>query len=47
MEYQRLVIANEEADDATAWPSILLPALMPGICIVRFESVVITPSDTV
>jgi hypothetical protein len=38
------VIANEEAV-ATAWPSVLL--LMPGICIIAFESVVIASSDTV
>jgi hypothetical protein len=39
------IIANEEA--VAVWiPSTLLP-LIPGICIVRFESVVIAASDTV
>jgi hypothetical protein len=38
----KLVIANEEAV-AAAW----LSPLIIGICIVRFESVVIAPSDTV
>jgi hypothetical protein len=42
----KLVIANHEDDDdaAAAWPSALL---IPGICIIAFESVVIAPSDTV
>jgi hypothetical protein len=41
----KLVIATEAA---AAWtsPVLLLPLLIPGICIVRFESVVIAPSDT-
>jgi hypothetical protein len=41
----KVVIANEEAV-AAAWPSTLL-RLIPGICIIRFDNVVITPSDTV
>jgi hypothetical protein len=40
----KLDIANEEAV-AAAWPSLVL--LTPGICIVKFESVVIAPSDNV
>jgi hypothetical protein len=39
----KLVIANEEVV-AAAWPS---PLLIPGICIIAFESVVIASSDTV
>lgn len=39
----KLVIANEDAVVA-AWPS---PPLIPGICVIAFESVVIAPSDTV
>jgi hypothetical protein len=42
----RLVIANEDAVAAAAWPSPLLPLLIPRICISTFESVVITPSET-
>jgi hypothetical protein len=38
------VIANEDEAVAAAWPS---PPLIPGICIIAFESVVIAPSDTV
>jgi hypothetical protein len=39
----KLVIANDEAVAAAAWPS---PLLIPGICIIIvFESVVIAPSD--
>jgi hypothetical protein len=37
----KLVIANDEA--VAVW----LLSLMPGICVIRFESVVIAPSDTV
>jgi hypothetical protein len=40
----KFVIANEEAV-AAAWTSLV--PLIPGICIVRFESVVIAASDTV
>jgi hypothetical protein len=41
----KLVIANEAV--AAAWPSILLvPSLIPGICVIAFETVVIVPSDT-
>jgi hypothetical protein len=36
----KLVIANDEAV-AAAWPS----ALIPGIYVITFESVVIAPSD--
>ena len=42
----KLVIANEEAV-AAAWLSFTVPPLIIGICIVRFASVVIVPSDTV
>ena len=38
----KLVIANEEAIAAAAWPSQLTP-LISGICIVRFAMVVSTP----
>jgi hypothetical protein len=38
----KLVIANEEAV-AAVWPSALL--LIPGICVIRFDSVVIACSD--
>jgi hypothetical protein len=38
----KLVIANEEAVAAT-WPSLV--PLISGICIVRFEIVVIASSD--
>jgi hypothetical protein len=41
----KLVIANEDAV-AVAWASPL-PLLIPEICRVRFESVVIVPSDIV
>ena len=41
----KLVIANEEA--VAAWTSQPpLPLLIPGICIIRFVSVVSIPSDT-
>jgi hypothetical protein len=40
----KLVIAKEDAV-AAVWISPSLPLLIPGICIVRFESVVIAPSD--
>ena len=40
----KLVIANEEAV-AAAWLSPLTP-LIPGICIVRFATVVSAPSET-
>src|SRR5919107_5618453 len=40
----KLVIANEEAV-AAAWLSLTVPPLIIGICIVRFASVVIAPSD--
>jgi hypothetical protein len=43
----QIVIANEEAVAVAAWPSPLLPILIPGICISTFECVVITASDTV
>jgi hypothetical protein len=44
----KLVIANEEAVAAAACPSTLLPLLIiPGICVIAFESVVIAPSDNV
>jgi len=39
----RLVIANEEAVVAAAWPS---PLLILRICVIAFESVVIVPSYT-
>ena len=41
----KLVIANEAA--AAAWLSLTVPPLIIGICIVRFASVVIAPSETV
>jgi hypothetical protein len=40
----KLVIGDEEAVAAAAWAS---PPLIPGICIVRFATVVSAPSDTV
>jgi hypothetical protein len=40
----KLVFANEETV-AAALLSSLLPVLIPGICIVRFESIVIVCSD--
>ena len=40
----KLVIANEEAV-AEPWPISIL--LIPGICVIVFEIVVIVPSDTV
>jgi hypothetical protein len=39
------VITTEAA--AAVWTAPPLPLLIPGICVVRFESVVIAPSDTV
>ena len=44
-EIPKLVIASEEEAVAAAW--LLWPLLIPGICIIAFESVVIVPSDTV
>jgi hypothetical protein len=38
----KLIVANEAV--AAVWASTLL-TLIPGICIVRLESVVIAPSD--
>ena len=40
----KLVIATEAA---AVWTAPPLPLLIPGICVVRFESIVIAPSDTV
>ena len=39
------VITTEAA--SAVWTAPPLPLLIPGICVVRFESVVIAPSDTV
>ena len=43
----RLVIVNDEAVAAAAWPSPPLVPLIPEICVIAFESVVIASSDTV
>src|SRR5215212_8832444 len=44
----KLVIANEEeAVTVAAWLLSILVMLVPGICVIAFESVVIAPSYTV
>ncbi len=42
----KLVIANEEEAVAAAWPSPIVPPLIPGICVVTLASVVNAPSET-